>query len=299
MPKVPPPFLMPVARTFVAMLLMLGLYASPLALADEAASSPPKKTEAEAPATENVQVPANEAPEAKVQKPEKLVQLSEERREALEHYNEGVRLFLAAQQDATLNPRASRDLMRDAEKQFKKAIRADDTLVEAYSNLAYVYLGQGKHWRARRSFEQALERNPGHVVTLAGYAITQSAMNNSQKAIEILVKLTKIEPDNARHWFNLGTVLQRNKRYKEAAEAYREALLREPKHQPSMFNMATLHHQQKEYKEAWTYYKRCIQTNPGSPLALQAQRRLDALQQELGQSPEALEAQQAFTPPAI
>jgi|GEM_PF-5415401 len=197
---------------------------------------------------------------------------------AVDHYNEGVRLFLASQSDSRINAKASYELLQQAEKEFKKAIRYDKELLVAYSNLGYVYLSEKRHRTANKYFEKALAIDPNHKITLAGYGITKSELKENDEAVSILTKLTNLEPDSERHWFNLGTVYQKSDKPNQAQDAYEQALLRNPQHQPSMFNMGTLYHAQLKYDLAWTYYERCVQMNPGSPLALQAQHRLKMLE---------------------
>jgi tetratricopeptide (TPR) repeat protein len=197
--------------------------------------------------------------------------------EAINAYNEGVRLFLAAQSDANLDARSANALTKQAETKFKQAIKANPLLLEAHSNLGYVEMSRKRYRQAKPYFESALALNKSHEVTLAGYAVTLQELGETAKAISILESLTAQHPESDRHWFNLGSIYQRQQNVNKASQAYLEALKINPKHQPSQFNLATLYHQNKSHQEAWVYYERCIETDPGTPLALQAQHRLNTL----------------------
>lgn len=200
--------------------------------------------------------------------------------QALKAYNEGVRLFFASQSTVTQTVAGVYRLQQDAKKQFKTALRLNPSLVEAESNLGYVELAQKNPQKALNHFEQALKLNATHEASLAGLGIVLDQTNRSNEAIERLKQLTQLYPEKEQHWFNLGTIYQAQQAHENAINAYQQSLLRNPKHLPSLFNLATIYHDLKQPKNAWTFYQRCIQSDPGTPLALQAQHRILSLQKQ-------------------
>jgi tetratricopeptide (TPR) repeat protein len=213
--------------------------------------------------------------------PEGAVSRSPAERDAIVQYNEGVRLFLASQSDASLDAKAATQLVKQADEAFEKALKANPLLLEAHSNRGYVALSRGKYNEALKHFEKAMALNPNHEVTLAGYGVTLQELKQYPAAVKTLETLTRLHPDSDRHWFNLGAVHQKQQNYPQALAAYQQALRLNPKHQPSLFNVGTVYHQQKKGEEAWVYYERCAESDPGTPLALQAQRRMTDLKRQV------------------
>ena len=220
--------------------------------------------EKDAPAVSSEQTESSESPE----------------QAALKAYNEGVRLFFASQSTVTQTVAGVYRLQQDAKKQFKIALRLNPALLEAESNLGYVELAQKNPKKALNHFEQALKLNATHEASLAGLGIVLDQTNRSNEAIERLTQLTQLYPEKEQHWFNLGTIYQAQQAHENAINAYQQSLLRNPKHLPSLFNLATIYHDLKQPKNAWMFYQRCIQSDPGTPLALQAQHRVTSLQKQ-------------------
>ena len=208
------------------------------------------------------------------QMPAKAMPLLSPKEEAVVLYNEGVRLFQASQDTSTQSVGDSYRLRQNAKKAFNNALKLNPELVEAHSNLGYIELAESHAKKAVPYFEKAVALNAKHEASVAGLAIALNESGNPSRAIELLTSLTKWYPESERHWFNLGTIFQQESRNEEAIDAYKRALLVNPKHPPTFFNLATLYHESKQAQSAWTYYERCIQMDPGSALALQSQNRI-------------------------
>jgi tetratricopeptide (TPR) repeat protein len=206
--------------------------------------------------------------------PVKATPLLSPKEEAVVLYNEGVRLFQASQDNTTQSIGDAYRLRQDAKKAFNNALKLNPELVEAHSNLGYIELAESHAKKAVSYFEKAVALNAKHEASVAGLAIALNESGNPTRAIELLSSLTKWYPESERHWFNLGTIFQQEARNEEAIDAYKNALLVNPKHPPTFFNLATLYHESKQAQSAWTYYERCIQMDPGSALALQSQNRI-------------------------
>jgi tetratricopeptide (TPR) repeat protein len=221
------------------------------------------------------------------QTPAKATPLLSSKEEAVVLYNEGVRLFQASQDTSTQSIGESYRLRQDAKKAFNNALKLNPELVEAHSNLGYIELAENHYKKAVPYFEKAVALNAKHEASVAGLAIALNESGNPTKAIELLTSLTKWYPESERHWFNLGTLFQQENQNEQAIDAYKRALLVNPKHPPTFFNLATLYHETKQPQIAWTYYERCIQMDPGSALALQSQNRILQLEKSF---PELVEA---------
>lgn len=215
-------------------------------------------------------------PEAasKLEKPK----ITEKQKEALEHYNKGVRLFRAAQLEKSKGEAFNhRRLLRESEGEFKAALRDNDELVPARSNLGFVFLAKEDSRRAIREFERALELNPKHTVSLNGLATAYSMDDAPDKALETYERLLQLTPGDPQAWFNKGSVLQKFKRLEAAETAYTKALNLDPLHQPSLFNLATLYENSGRALMARRYYEKAKGVAIDSPIGLQALRRLEIL----------------------
>ncbi len=57
---------------------------------------------------------------------------------------------------------------------------------------------------AVEDFQQAMTMDPSQVVALSGLASIRLATGQMGEATMLLSRLTDVEPDNHKHWFNLG-----------------------------------------------------------------------------------------------
>lgn len=146
---------------------------------------------------------------------------------------------------------------RRAEALFALATRAWPTSVAARINRA-VLLGlraeraekAGDKERARRLLRTAahqtevtLEQDPTRYVALlnaarfhlrlaqlSGPADAPSALRESDRARDLLLRARRLFPHRADPWFNLGVIAARLQRYARARDLFREALRRDPRH---------------------------------------------------------------------
>jgi len=72
---------------------------------------------------------------------------------------------------------------------------------------------------------------------------------------------------SAKHWHLLGKKLLQTKRYSQAADAFKHALLLDPNHPNSAFNLATAYEGMHYFSEARRQYQRALHTNPNDNLA--------------------------------
>ncbi|MEB3205907.1 MAG: tetratricopeptide repeat protein [Vampirovibrionales bacterium] len=217
-------------------------------------------------------------PDSKPQPKEKKEDLMTNASQAKELYNKGVDAFQLAQfQGSRGNQAGQLNLYKSAEKLFKKALTLDSTLIEAKTNLGYLWLAQERPKKAIVFFQQALATHPNHVSALNGLANAYVLQKQFAQAEATFQQLVKLSPGQADYWFNLGSVLQKDGKPEDARVAYQQALKLEPTHQRTLFNLATLCHNQGQLNDAKRYYEQAKQAGIETPVGLEALRRLRIL----------------------
>lgn len=68
------------------------------------------------------------------------------------------------------------------------------------------------------------EKNPGNAAIAAQMGIAEAELHNYNSAEKFIGIATSIEPENAKHYFNLAVVFDRNRQYKKAIHLYERAL---------------------------------------------------------------------------
>lgn len=130
----------------------------------------------------------------------------------------------------------------NAEAEFRKALEVNPNLVCALDGLAQVLLDGGRYEAALAYWRQALRIQPDDVdLQIALATATYKAAKARQAAglpaadgaevadaIQLFVKLLKSHPDMTAAHFTLGNIYANERRFREAADEYREVTRRNP-----------------------------------------------------------------------
>lgn len=87
-------------------------------------------------------------------------------------------------------------------------------------------------------------------------------LKDAENRLKHLLRLTRREPDNGRHWFALGQEYMRRGRYPSASEAFETGLLYEPSAHPVRSALAALYIRAKRIPEARAHLEIAVQQNP-------------------------------------
>jgi tetratricopeptide (TPR) repeat protein len=143
-----------------------------------------------------------------------------------------------------------------------------------------------EHWRARRLPEllaalEALEAlAPGRLEYCARRATLLDAIGRTDEAVAAYRRFLERRPDAAAAWYNLGILLRRQRRYREAVAAYEQALslgIDRPEEVHS--NLGVLHAERRDAARARVAYGRALAANASHVPAL---FNLAGLLEELG-----------------
>jgi tetratricopeptide (TPR) repeat protein len=112
-----------------------------------------------------------------------------------------------------------------------RAIELDPTWAPPFNNRARALVGKGEHVHAIADYDRALELNPGDATGYVNRALAYLKMKDDDHALSDLLKGVELNPRNAFAVFNIGAIYEAKGDRKNAAAAYRQALVLVPGNQ--------------------------------------------------------------------
>lgn len=98
----------------------------------------------------------------------------------------------------------------------------------------------GKYEDAEVTYRKAVEKNPRNPQAAYNLANALMAQNKDSAAVDAFEKAAKLEPNKFRRamsYHNIGVICQKHQMFKEAIEAYKEALRNNPKDDMTRYNL--------------------------------------------------------------
>jgi tetratricopeptide (TPR) repeat protein len=83
---------------------------------------------------------------------------------------------------------------KDAEREFERAVNADDDYFPAWYNLGLVRAARGDETGARRAFNQTVDLKPGHAAALFQLGLVEEKRQHRDRAVELFAKAYTINP---------------------------------------------------------------------------------------------------------
>merc|ERR1719474_1680220 len=136
---------------------------------------------------------------------------------------------------------------------YKQALKYDNNNADIHYNLGVVALEQGNPNLGLTYLNKALEIEPSHPEALLNSAIVIQELGlNKLKpiAVERLLKLKDIQPQNEKVYFNLGMLATDDDNAFEAEVWFRQAIQLKPDFRSALFNLALLLADQQRAVEA-------------------------------------------------
>lgn len=142
------------------------------------------------------------------------------------------------------------------------------------SFIAYKLLGEARFKLARyepaaQAFEAAAELAPDEAL-LNQAALIYRDLDNLERAEELLKKANGLPGSSAASAFNLGELLQRQKRFAEAEALFRTAIQRSPDGPVAYLNLALTQAEQGQYEAAFQSLDAYLQRLPPTEAGLRA-----------------------------
>ena len=148
---------------------------------------------------------------------------SEDFNEALKYADKSIELYPYARQHLEKGILyMSAGMSEEAEAALKKAVELDDEYILALEWLGDALRVQEKHEEAVKYYEEAykLAKGNGNCFPPKDYALGLESLREYDKAVEILLEMTELFPDERFVWSVLGRVYSKMKNFEKAYEAF-------------------------------------------------------------------------------
>lgn len=126
---------------------------------------------------------------------------------------------------------------------YKQALNFDPTNPDLHYNLGVVALDRGQEELGLKYLNQALEYEPNHPEALLNSVIVIQELGHQELkslAVERLLRLKDIQPNNERVYFNLGMIAMDEKKNLDAEFWFKKAVQLKSDFRSALFNLALL-----------------------------------------------------------
>lgn len=133
-----------------------------------------------------------------------------------------------------------------------------------WDSLAFCLLRIGHYAKAESLFKKALGLDDQNATINFDLGMFYKNQEQYKKALEYLIRASKLGPDDDFVWFMLGHAYQKLEMSDEAIETYDIAVEVNPRNDSAWNNLGLEYVRRQEYKEAVECYKRAIQVDDNS-----------------------------------
>ena len=137
-----------------------------------------------------------------------------------------------------------------------------DKKLDDLSEQGHGLLETGQTQEALALFQQVVEANADHIRAHEGLAMAHSTASDWESGEKHFAKLIQLQPMQARHYINLGTMYHRKGDYQKAVDTLRRALQRDRKNSRSYFLLGLAYRKLKQTAMAVSAYKESIRITP-------------------------------------
>lgn len=123
---------------------------------------------------------------------------------------------------------------QNAEKYYLKAIKADETFVEAYDNLGLVYRRMGELEKAEKYYKKSIDLFPSGKMARQNLAVVYSMGNQFDKAIAVYEDIINLDAEDPEGYFGLANSYLQISEFDKALKNGQKAL--------EMYKVSDSHH---------------------------------------------------------
>lgn len=120
-------------------------------------------------------------------------------------------------------------------------------------------------------YEQILSKDARAAVNLGTICFNRKEFG---RAVTLYRQATKIAPDYALAWFDLGNALDETGEFAKAITACQTAICLEPQYADAHYNLALAHEHQKEPRKAIKHWRTYVKLDAAGPWADHARRAI-------------------------
>nr|WKF56619.1 Lipopolysaccharide assembly protein B [Paraburkholderia busanensis] len=119
-----------------------------------------------------------------------------------------------------------------------------------------------RHDDARTLLERCIAREPHHVGSLHGLAMSLIQLGELEAALEHMTRLCRLQPQSAEAQYNLGTLLGTMRRHDDELDAYRRAIAINPRFVNAYVNLGVALRDLRRFDEALQQFKKALSLDP-------------------------------------
>ena len=173
---------------------------------------------------------------------------------------------------------------RDAIGSYERVAASAPEDTSTYNSLGILYLNEGEHEAAMRTFQHLLARTPTHLGALTNVAAIHFDRGAFAEAEEAYARALEVAPNTWQTHYNLGNLLWKQERYGEARQAYGRALELNPGDVDSRYNLAITHLAMEQLDAALPLLEELSQQTPGNAAVWSELGRIYALKERVAES---------------
>jgi tetratricopeptide (TPR) repeat protein len=175
--------------------------------------------------------------------------------------------------------------LEEAVSLFRRALRYEPDLPEAYNNLGNALRGLGRLDEAIANLERAISLAPDYPEARHNLGIVLARLRRHEEAISQFQEAIDRQPDFALAWTSLGLSQAELRRHADAEASFRRALEIEPRNPRVLNNLGNVLSDQGRRSDAVAELRRAIDIDPR---CVDAHNNLGNALRELGQHDEAI-----------
>ena len=139
---------------------------------------------------------------------------------------------------------------KEAEEEFRKAIKYDPGADDAWRGLAQSLESQKNFVEAEKDYKEAIKLKPEYWASYTWLGWFYNNQSHYEAAIDQYEKARTLSPDNGRVLYSLGVPYFRSGHFDEAIRMFEEALAKQPLLKEAANNLGAAHFYMRDYKRA-------------------------------------------------
>ncbi len=153
--------------------------------------------------------------------------------------------------------------LKEAAREYKKAIRLSPDNPEAYNNLGVIYKNAGDFAKSETAFKQAMALAPERADISYNYGNLLKKRGNTEGAEKWYKRSLEQDPAYIKAYNNLGTIYEQNKEFDKAEEIYRAGLAIDRNNATLHYNLGLTYQDRGNMEQARTQYEESLKFRPG------------------------------------
>ncbi len=149
---------------------------------------------------------------------------------------------------------------QEAVSQFQQALKLDSASRGSYRGLATAYTALNKNAEAESTYQKIIELWPDHWSGYVDLGLFYQRRGRVDDALAQLDHATRLEPEGYAAWNNVGVLYYRLGQYDDARTAWERSCEIEPTF-GTCSNLGMVYHMEKRYEEAAQAYKKALALN--------------------------------------